>query len=362
MTSWVSATIRMRSPSPAPLRSTIARWTSSDRNLTIGPRISPPGSSDRWARPLAPNRRARSVSSSISRRVMPAMPGRDDRLDPPARRERVVEHAEPRRRHAIGSDERRSEVDQLHPEAHVGLVRPEPLDRLLVGHHRERRLEDRPVGDGRPRDLDRHRLDEGHDRRLVDEAHLEVELGELGLAVAAQVLVAIAPRDLQVAVDAGDHQQLLELLRALRQGVHGARLEAARHDEVAGALGRALDQGRRLDLDEAVRVVDLADRLDHPAAEHEPALHRLTADVEIAVLEAQDLVDRRVGLVDVEGRRLRLGQDLEGGRLELDRARRQRRVLGPGQSRLRRSPRPTRRTRSGPGWRSRGRRVHRPCR
>ena len=74
---------------------------------------------------------------------------------------------------------------------------------------------------------------------LVDEAHLEVELGELGLAVAAQVLVAEAAGDLEVAVDAGDHQQLLELLRALRQGVDRARLETARDDEVAGALGRA---------------------------------------------------------------------------------------------------------------------------
>ena len=36
----------------------------------------------------------------------------------------------------------------------------------------------------------------------ADEAHLEVELGELGLAVAAQVLVAEAARDLEVAVHA----------------------------------------------------------------------------------------------------------------------------------------------------------------
>ena len=144
---------------------------------------------------------------------------------------------------------------------------------------------------------------------LVDEAHLEVELGELGLAVAAQVLVAEAAGDLEVAVDAGDHQQLLELLRALRQGVDAARLEARRDDEVAGALRRRLDERRRLDLDEAVRVVDLADGLDHAAAEQQAVGHRLAADVEVAVLEAEALVDRGVRLVDVEGRRLRLGQD-----------------------------------------------------
>ena len=114
-------------------------------------------------------------------------------------------------------------------------------------------------------DLDDHRLDEAHHRVLVDEAHLEVELGELRLAVAAQVLVAEAAGDLEVAVDARDHQELLELLGALRQGVDAARLEARRDDEVAGALGRRLDEVRRLDLDEAVGVVDLADRLDEAA-------------------------------------------------------------------------------------------------
>ena len=257
--------------------------------------------------------------------------GRHDRLDPAARREGRVEHAEARRRGAVRRDEDAAEVDQLHAEADVRLVRAEPLEGFLVGHPRERHLEERPVGHGGARDLDGHLLDEGHHGVLVDEAHLEVELGELGLAVAAQVLVAVAPGDLHVAVDAGDHQQLLELLRALRQGVHGPGLEPARDDEVARAFGRALDQRGRLDLDEAVGVMDLADGLDHPAPEHQPALHRLAPDVEVAVLQAQGLVDRRVRLVDVEGRRLRLGQDVHLGRLELDRTCRQLRVLRAGQ-------------------------------
>src|SRR4029079_14000651 len=130
----------------------------------------------------------------------------------------------------------------------------------------------------------------------VDEAHLEVELGELGLAVAAEVLVAIAPRDLEIPIDARDHEDLLELLGALREGVDAARLEAARHYEVAGALRRRLDERRCLDLDAGVGVVDLADRLDEAAAQQQPLLHRLAADVEVAVLEPQALVDRRIGV------------------------------------------------------------------
>ncbi len=192
------------------------------------------------------------------------MPGRHDRLDPAARRER---RRRTRRTPTPGVRPRRPapapRSTSSIPKRTSGLSEPKRSIASSYGQDRERHLLDRPVRHGRPRDLDRHRLDEAHDGRLVDEAHLEVELGELGLAVAAQVLVAVAAGDLEVAVDAGDHQQLLELLRALRQGVDAARLEAARDDEVAGALGRALDQGRRLDLDEAVRVVDLADRLDH---------------------------------------------------------------------------------------------------
>ena len=251
---------------------------------------------------------------------------RDDGLDAATRRERLVEHAEPR-----ATLERWSEVDQLHAEADVRLVGAEPLDDLVVREHGERHLLDRPLRCGRRADLDGDQLDEAHDGRLVDEAHLEVELGELRLAVAAQVLVAVAAGDLEVAVDPGDHEQLLELLRALRKCVDAARLEARRDDEVTRAFGRALDQRRRLDLDEPMRVVDLADRLDHPAAQQQAPLHRLAPDVEVAVLEADALVDRGIGFVDVERRGLGLGQDLDGACPQLDLARGELRVLRSGQ-------------------------------
>ena len=50
------------------------------------------------------------------------------------------------------------------------------------------------------------------------------------LAVGAQVLVAKAARDLVVAVDAGDHEDLLEDLRRLRQRVElcGCRRDGTR--------------------------------------------------------------------------------------------------------------------------------------
>ena len=56
-----------------------------------------------------------------------------------------------------------------------------------------------------------------HDPVLCQEGGLDVELGEFGLAVGAQVLIAEAAHDLVVAIEARDHQQLFEDLRRLRQ-------------------------------------------------------------------------------------------------------------------------------------------------
>ena len=85
----------------------------------------------------------------------------------------------------------------------------------------------------------------------ADEGHLEVHLRELELPVGALILVAEAAHDLEVAVEARDHQQLLHELRRLRQRVEAPGLQAARHQEVARALGRRLREHRRLDLEEA---------------------------------------------------------------------------------------------------------------
>jgi len=50
----------------------------------------------------------------------------------------------------------------------------------------------------------------------VTKAHLDIELIELArTAVGARVLVAEARRDLEIAVEARDHDELLELLRRL---------------------------------------------------------------------------------------------------------------------------------------------------
>ena len=247
-----------------------------------------------------------------------AQAGHGDALDPPAGGQGLVEDAEARGRAPVRAAQDRGKVDELHAEPEVGLVGSETLERLVVGEARKGHVLEGPLGGDGAGDRDRHGLDEVHHRVLGDEAHLEVELGELRLPIAAEILVPEAARDLVVAVQARDHEELLELLGALRQGIDGARLEARRNDEVAGTFGRALDEDGCLDLDEPVLLVGAPDLRHELRPEEKPAQHRLSPDVQVAVLEADRLLHRSVRLVDVEGRRPRLGEDREGAGLELD--------------------------------------------
>ena len=127
------------------------------------------------------------------------------------------------------------QVHHLEAEAEVGLVGP------VTGHG---------VGVGKPgvggrRPFLRQLGHEPAEQRLYlaehvllgGERHLQVDLVELTRApVGPRRLVPEARRDLEVAVDPPDHQELLELLRGLRESVELARVQPAGDEVVARRL------------------------------------------------------------------------------------------------------------------------------
>ena len=120
----------------------------------------------------------------------------------------------------------------MHAVASIGLVGAIGVHGLPIVHAAQRRGHlDTHAAEGVGQDL----FERAHDVVLVHEGHLDIDLGELGLTVGTQVLVAETLGNLIVALDATDHEQLLQELRGLRQGVEVARLDAAGDDEVAGA-------------------------------------------------------------------------------------------------------------------------------
>ena len=95
------------------------------------------------------------------------------------------------------------------------------------------------------------------------------------------------------------------------------------HEELAGSLRGRRHQHRRLDLDEALTLHAGAHRSVDREPDPQVLLHPLAPQVEVAVLEADVLVDVVGAGVDRERRRVGLAQDLDLALAQLDLAGRQ---------------------------------------
>jgi hypothetical protein len=161
---------------------------------------------------------------------------------------------------------------------------------------------------------------------LRHEGELDVELIKLARrAVCASVLVAEAGGDLEVAVEARHHVELLEHLRRLRQSKELARIDAARDEVVARAFGRARRQDRRLQLEEAGFDHASPHRCDDRAAPYDVVVHALAPKIEVAVGEAL-LFGRLLIDGDREGQGIAARQHLDLADPHLDFTRREVRV------------------------------------
>jgi hypothetical protein len=116
-------------------------------------------------------------------------------------------------------------VGERQAEADVGLVHAVEGHGLLVLHARDGQGE--LLSERFAQHAGHHALGHFHDLLFVHERHLDIDLRELGLAVGAQVLVAEAFDDLKIAVHPAAHEELLEELGRLGQGVELALIDAA---------------------------------------------------------------------------------------------------------------------------------------
>ena len=208
MASGSPAVMMTRSCAAAPVASSHAVTASSPTRLERGTLDRPSALRRAQMSPDAPSCLACSTSSSISRREYDAAPSTTS-----ARTAPDVSSAARKGPNVLARTRSREVVDR-HPAPEIGLVGSVLRHRLAVRHARERTRDVNADlreggGDGR--------LDQLEHEFLRRERDLDVHLRELGLAVGAQVLVAEAARDLEVAIHARDHQDLLEHLRRLRQ-------------------------------------------------------------------------------------------------------------------------------------------------
>ena len=211
-------------------------------------------------------------------------------------------------------------LDELHAETHVGFVAAEAAHRLVPRQAQEGRIAE-VVAAYLFEEILCHFLKGVDNIVLLHKTHFAVNLRELRLAVGAEVFVAEAFHDLEIAVHACHHEQLLERLRALRQGVELAGVHARGNDEVARALRRRAHEHGRFDFEETFLVEEMAHGEAELMAQFQVAAHHFAAQVEIAVLHAQFVAAVGV-LLDGERRHVRGVEHGERGHGDFNVARR----------------------------------------
>ena len=172
--------------------------------------------------------------------------------------------------------------DHLHLDrvAQIGLVRAVFQQRFGIGDARPVRI-DLAFGVELFEHALQHRLDYSENIFLLDKAHLDIELVEIGgRAVGARVFIAKTRRDLEILVEPADHDQLLELLRRLRQRVEFTRMQARRHEEVARTFRAGGGDDRGLELVEPLVPHPLAHRAHHVGAQDHAVMQVLAAQIE----------------------------------------------------------------------------------
>ena len=146
------------------------------------------------ARPFAPNVFAISVSSSIWPIVIAGKAFRVDRFHHAAGIDRAAKNLETARAKIV------AQIDQLHPESAIRFVAAESSDRFAISQPIERRL-DVDVA-RRLENRGQHSFGQRENIRRFDERSFDVDLGELRLAIGAEIFVAKTFRDLKIFFDA----------------------------------------------------------------------------------------------------------------------------------------------------------------
>src|SRR5262249_44835318 len=148
--------------------------------------------------------------------------------DPSSRGDRLMKDLELCLRHQV------AKILNLQAVAQVRLVRAITQHHVGIFHARKGQGESNP--DTRLKSERDQSFNNLQHSILLDKRHLQVELSEFRLAVCTQVFIAHTPRDLEVLVEAGDHEQLLVKLWRLRQGKPAAWKHPTRHQVVTRPL------------------------------------------------------------------------------------------------------------------------------
>src|SRR6185312_12793946 len=169
----------------------------------------------------------------------------------------------------------------------IGFVTPVLANRIVVLHTREWRLQ---LDAGLAKRCREKSFDHFKHLLLPGEGHFQIDLRKFRLTVGAKVLIAETTYDLEILVEAGNHQYLLEQLRRLRQCVKRSRRHPAGDQIIARSFRRAARHEWSLDLQKSSAGKLVANGESYSRAQGDVGLHLRAAHIDVAILQAQLLV------------------------------------------------------------------------
>ena len=129
-----------------------------------------------------------------------------------------------------------ADIDHFNRVTQIRLVRTETAHSFPIRNTRERRMS-KLFGAELAEYTLKHPFDNRKDLVLFNETHFNVQLIEFaGRAVSSGIFVTETRSDLEIFVKTGNHQQLFELLRCLRQRIEFPRMQATGNQIVTGAF------------------------------------------------------------------------------------------------------------------------------
>ena len=205
-------------------------------------------------------------------------------------------------------------LNELHAKADIRTVATKTIHCLFPGHALQREL---MLYAGRFQNFLENAFHHVDYIVFLNERHLDVNLSKLGLTICAKVFIAEATCNLVIALNAANHQHLLELLRALRQCIELAGVRTGRNNIVTCAFRSGVCQDRRFNLKEAALVKSRAHCLGNNMAKLQVCIHLGTTKVEITPLHASGFIGFDT-VFDGERRSNRGVQHLNGACQNLD--------------------------------------------
>jgi hypothetical protein len=111
---------------------------------------------------------------------------------------------------------------------------------------------------------------------------IELTWGSIG----ARILISKAWGDLEVPIEASDHQELLELLRSLRQREELSGMKSRRNQEIARALRGAARKDRGLELLKSAIVHEFTDALNDLRTKKYILMYLVSTEIEETIGQA----------------------------------------------------------------------------